>query len=61
MERKTLLVVIFVMAFVIMLDVIWAILNYIFPLLIYGWIDISPIIAGSGVTDWIVLFYLIPI
>ncbi|MFX1540271.1 MAG: hypothetical protein ACFFBX_05815 [Promethearchaeota archaeon] len=61
MERKTLFVVIVVIAFVIMLDVIWAILNYIFPLLIYGWIDISPIIAGSGVTDWLVLFYLIPI
>jgi hypothetical protein len=46
---------------VITLDVIWATLNYIFPLLIYGWIDIVPIILGSGVTDWLIIFYLVPI
>jgi hypothetical protein len=49
------------MAAVITLDVIWAILNYILPILIFGWIDIVPIIAGNGVTDWLILFYLIPI
>lgn len=61
MERKTLIVVILVMVAVITLDVIWAILNYILPILIYGWIDIVPIIPGNGVTDWLVLFYLIPV
>ncbi len=61
MERKTLIVVILVMFAVISLDVIWAILNYILPILIYGWIDIVPIIPGHGVTDWLILFYLIPI
>jgi hypothetical protein len=49
------------MIIVITLDVIWAILNYVIPLLIFGWIDISPIIYGSGVTDWLILFYLVPV
>ncbi len=49
------------MIIVISLDVTWAILNYILPMLIYGWIDIVPIIPGSGVTDWLILFYLLPL
>lgn len=61
MERKTFIVVILVIVAVITLDVIWAILNYILPILIFGWIDIVPIIPGHGVTDWLILFYLIPI
>jgi hypothetical protein len=61
MERKTFIVIIIVMAAVITLDVIWAILNYILPVLVFGWIDIVPIIVGNGVTDWLILFYLIPI
>ncbi len=61
MERKTYFLVILVMIIVITLDVIWATLNYIFPLLIYGSFDIVPLILGSSVTDWLILFYLIPI
>lgn len=61
MERKTYLIVLLVMIIVITLDAIWAILNYIIPLLIYGWIDIVPILYGSGVTDWLILFYLLPV
>ncbi len=61
MNRKTYLIVMLVIAVVITIDVIWAILNYIIPMLIFGWIEISPIIPGSGVTDWLILFYLLPI
>ena len=61
MKRKTFFLVLLVMIIVITLDVIWAILNYVIPLLLFGWIDIVPIIYGNGVTDWIVLFYLLPI
>ncbi len=60
MERKTYYIVLLVMIVFITLDVTWAILNYILPMLIYGWIDIVPIIPGSGVTDWLILFYLLP-
>ncbi|MFW9831770.1 MAG: hypothetical protein ACFFD8_08345 [Candidatus Thorarchaeota archaeon] len=60
MERKTLIIVT-VMMVVITLDVIWAILNYIIPILIFGYIDIVPIIAGNGVIDWLVIWYLVPI
>lgn len=61
MERKTYYIVISIIFVVITLDVIWAILNYILPLFVYGAIDIIPIIPGNGVTDWLILFYLLPI
>jgi hypothetical protein len=61
MERKTYYIVILVIVVVITLDFIWAILNYILPLLLIGWIEISAIIPGSAVTDWLILFYLLPI
>lgn len=61
MDRKTYYIVVLVMVVMISLDVIWAILNYVLPLLIFGYIDIVIIIPGSGVTDWLILFYLLPI
>ncbi len=60
MDRKTILVL-GIMATVIVLDIIWAILNYLLPLLIFVWIDLVPLIAGNGVVDWLIIWYLIPV
>ncbi|MFX1317660.1 MAG: hypothetical protein ACFE9D_00860 [Promethearchaeota archaeon] len=61
MNRKTYYIVILVMILVVSLDVIWAILNYVLPVIFFGWIEISPIIPGGAVTDWLILFYLLPV
>lgn len=60
MEKRTLVALTLIIIFVV-LDVLWAILNYLFPLLIFGTFDLIPIIPGNAMTDWLIMWYLIPV
>jgi hypothetical protein len=60
MERRTLVAVILIFVFVA-LDVAWAILNYLIPLLLFGSFDLIPIIPGNAMADWLIMWYLLPV
>jgi hypothetical protein len=42
-------------------DVAWALLNIVLPLLLGAQGDIVPLLPGNAITDWLILWYLIPI
>ncbi|MFX0167867.1 MAG: hypothetical protein ACFE89_00805 [Candidatus Hodarchaeota archaeon] len=60
MQRKT-FIILGIIALVITLDVIWAILNYMIPYFLGIPLDLVYWIPGGIITDWIIIFYLIPV
>ncbi|MFX1562482.1 MAG: hypothetical protein ACFFDP_04160 [Promethearchaeota archaeon] len=42
-------------------DVAWALLNIVIPLLLGAHGDIVPLLPGNAITDWLILWYLIPL
>jgi hypothetical protein len=60
MERKTLIIGVIIVA-VISLDICWGVLNYVIPYLLGTPLDLVWWIPGGIITDWVVIFYLLPV
>jgi hypothetical protein len=60
MERRT-FVILAIIGTMITLDVIWGILNYVLTALLDPMLDLVWWVPGGIVTDWIIIFYLIPV
>ncbi len=42
-------------------DVLWALLTLVLPILIGYTSDLVPLLPGNAITDWLILWYLIPL
>lgn len=60
MERRDFIAILVIIT-CIGVDAIWALLNYVLPILLGAPGDLVPLLPGNSITDWLILWYLIPL